>query len=224
MAESKPLDPTIDLWERQPGESEEAYGAFVRYRNIPRGERSQAKVAQELGKTTQLMSRWSSAWHWVTRVMAWDRKQDAVKIEEHWEEIEKMSKRHAAQAQMMGNVLLAPATAILSVMRDRPNLFMDYFTTTDENGNSLIDFDRMDRVVSMAHQAARIMPQVMGMERLARGEPTEIIEERADPRFANQQFMGDPDRRMKAQELFASLSGMDMPKLPAAIMGTDDDD
>jgi hypothetical protein len=221
---STPLDPTIKPWEQQPKESDEAYGAFIRYRSIPRGERSHAKVGQELGKATNLISRWSSKWHWVTRIMAWDRAEDARRVEEHWEEIEKMSKRHAAQAQMMGSVLMAPATAILTLMRERPNLFFEYFSTTDENGNSLIDFDRMDRVVSMAQQAARIMPDVMGMERLARGEPTEIVEERADPRFANQQFMGDPNKRMKAQELFAALSGLDMPRLPPAIMGVDDSD
>jgi hypothetical protein len=221
---SKPLDPELDPWEQQPNETDEAYGAFFRYRSIPRGDRTLRKVAEELGKSDALMSRWSNAWSWRVRVMAWDRAEDARRVEEHWEEIEKMSKRHAAQAQMMGNVLMAPATAILTLMRDRPNLFMEYFSTTDENGNTFIDFDRMDRVVGMAMQAARILPQVMGMERLARGEPTEIVEERADPRFANQQFMGDPRKRMKAQELFAALSGMEMPKLPAAIMGTDGSD
>ena len=60
-----------ELWERQVNEGRKAFAAFVVYRDM--GEhRSTAKVAQALGKSKQLMDRWSSAWEWVLRVQAWD--------------------------------------------------------------------------------------------------------------------------------------------------------
>lgn len=60
------------LWEKKDNESAKAYEAFLHYRDLPAGERSLAKVAQELGKSTTLMSRWSTEHGWVTRAAAWD--------------------------------------------------------------------------------------------------------------------------------------------------------
>ena len=43
-----------DLWERQKGESAQAYEAFVLYRDLG-AERSHVKVAQQLGKSLSLI-------------------------------------------------------------------------------------------------------------------------------------------------------------------------
>jgi hypothetical protein len=69
---TRPADP----WERQPGESDPAWQAFELYRNQQPGERSYRRVAQELGKSGSLTSRWASTWHWVDRTIEWDREQD----------------------------------------------------------------------------------------------------------------------------------------------------
>ncbi len=224
--DAKPLDTSRPLWDQQDKESEPAYGAFVRYRNMGRGERSHELVGQELGKNLATISKWSSKWSWVVRVMEYDRAEDRRKVEEHWEEIEKMSRRHASQAGAMGQMLMGPGMAIFKLMNERPNLFMEYFTlSTDEDGNSMIDFDRMDRVVSMAMSAARILPSVMEMERTARGQPKEITGEAANPRTAATQVLsGDPVKRAKAQELFAIVHGQEFPALPPAVMGTREGD
>jgi len=222
--DAKSLDPSCRLWEQQGDESEKAYGAFVRYRNMGRGSRRLEQVALELEKSMTLIGRWNSAWSWRTRVMEWDREEDRKKVEVHWEDLEKMSRRHAGQAAATGSMLMGPAMAIFKMMQERPNLFFEYFQGgIDENGNTFIDFDRMDRVVAMAMTAARILPQVHGMERVARGVPAEIKDEAADPRAASEQYLiGDPVKRRKVQELFAVVHGMELPALPASVTGEGD--
>jgi hypothetical protein len=222
---AKPLDPRRDLWEQQPDESEAAYGAFVRFRNMGRGERTHDRVATELGKSVQLLGRWNAQWSWRVRVMQWDRAEDLKKIDEHWEEIERMSKRHAGQAAATGSLLMGPGMAVFKLMQEKPDIFFDYFQMPDPDNadRTLIDFDRLDRVVSMAMAAARILPSVHGMERVARGIPAEIKDEAADPRAAAQQYLiGDPVKRQKAQELFALVHGHDMPALPPGVTGEDE--
>ncbi len=219
----RPLSTEGPIYMQQDKESGEAFEAFEAYRDEGRGERNLISVAAGLDKSVQLMGRWSARWSWRPRVMAWDKRQDALNIELHWEEIAKMSRRHASQAVAMGQILMGPAMAIFRIMQARPDVFYEYFMVTGSDGELAIDFDRMDRVVSMAMQAARLMPTVIGMERIARGEPTEIVEERADSRYAATQFLGDPATRTKAQELFALINGQSMPQLPAAITGNGDE-
>lgn len=58
-------------WERQKGESEKAYEAFVTYRDM--GEkRTFAAVAEKLGKSDTLIRRWKERWDWQERVRAYD--------------------------------------------------------------------------------------------------------------------------------------------------------
>ena len=52
-------DAPPELWERQDGETAQAFQAFAEYRDMG-AERSLAKVAQKLGKSKPLMERWSS--------------------------------------------------------------------------------------------------------------------------------------------------------------------
>ena len=56
-------------WEKQPKESRQAFQAFQMYRDLGYA-RSQAKVAAALGKSEDLIARWSSRWRWVERADA----------------------------------------------------------------------------------------------------------------------------------------------------------
>lgn len=55
-------------WMRQPLETTQAYEAFRSYMSL----RTHPKVCEELGKSRQLISKWSSDWEWVERVRAFD--------------------------------------------------------------------------------------------------------------------------------------------------------
>lgn len=55
-------------WERQDGESIQAYARFVAYRNTPPSERSMRK----LGISAQLAFRWAKRWKWTKRASCYD--------------------------------------------------------------------------------------------------------------------------------------------------------
>ena len=81
------------IWQRQKGESEQAYEAFSLYRDLPHGAaisgkqslgpmpRSGVRVGQELGKSATLLERWSSRWQWVHRAEAYDRHLEVTCLE-----------------------------------------------------------------------------------------------------------------------------------------------
>lgn len=59
------------LWERQVGESEKAFDAFVKYRDLAE-RRTLARVAQMLGCSSTNVERWASRWFWTQRTYAYD--------------------------------------------------------------------------------------------------------------------------------------------------------
>ncbi len=85
-------------WERRDGESAQAFEAFQNYRDMG-ADRSLVNVARKLGKSATLMSRWSSKFEWVERAERWDAQMDEVRRKEHMEELSKMARRHAQQAE-----------------------------------------------------------------------------------------------------------------------------
>ena len=101
-------------WERQKGESTKAYEAFSEYRDMG-ANRSIAKVAEKLGKSNQLLGRWSRTWDWVKRAAAWDAEQDRLARIQNTEEIKKMRKRHTDLATAM---LVKSAKALQRIPED----------------------------------------------------------------------------------------------------------
>jgi hypothetical protein len=68
-------------WQRQPGETPKAFGAFVIYRNLDPKERSLKKVVWECNRSVSLIGRWSSQWGWVERAAEWDDYQEMRRLE-----------------------------------------------------------------------------------------------------------------------------------------------
>lgn len=81
-------------WECQEKETPKPYAAFCIYRDMG-AQRSVRKVAEKLGKSETLISRWSSAHNWVERAAAWDSEQDRIARQEQLEAIKRMRKRQA---------------------------------------------------------------------------------------------------------------------------------
>ena len=92
-----PIPP--EPWERQRGETPKAFEAFAIYRDME--DRTLQKVAVQLGKSTTLMSRWSSKYDWKKRVGAWEAELDKQARQAQVDEIRKMRKRHADMATAM---------------------------------------------------------------------------------------------------------------------------
>ncbi|MGI5293092.1 hypothetical protein ACQEVF_58640 [Nonomuraea polychroma] len=78
MARLRPLpalDPDLEPWERQPGETSIQYGHFTTFRDLGRARRL-AQVAEQTGLNPAHIRALSAARKWFERVDAWDRHLD----------------------------------------------------------------------------------------------------------------------------------------------------
>lgn len=139
-------------WERQDGETIKQFEAFVVYRDLNE-ERSLAAVAQKLGKSKQLLCRWSSKNNWVDRCSAWDDERDRVARQEQIKNIKKMREEHAKVAR---NMIKIANKGLLKMM--------------DEKGNL--------KVALNANEVARLAEVGSKMERISLGDVGEVVEER----------------------------------------------
>jgi hypothetical protein len=68
-------------WDKQPGESRQAFEAFRTFRDLQPGTRSLVRVSSELSKHVALMQRWATKWDWWDRVGDFDAYQDKLRLE-----------------------------------------------------------------------------------------------------------------------------------------------
>lgn len=90
-------DRSENSWERQKGETVQAFEAFELYCELG-DERSIRKVAQKLGKSQQLLSRWSSRWEWQKRSRDYDNELKRKEVQEQKKAYQKMQKRQIGMA------------------------------------------------------------------------------------------------------------------------------
>ena len=118
-------------WERQKGESEQAFTAFAVYRDMTE-KRSLREVGRQLGKSRALIERWSSQWHWQERVLAYDNDLQKQQYAKAVKNCRKMAERHidiALQMQvkaLQAIKLLEPdkiePRALIALIREATNL------------------------------------------------------------------------------------------------------
>ncbi|CAH0347701.1 phage terminase small subunit-related protein [Bacillaceae bacterium CLA-AA-H227] len=82
------------LYERQEGESKQAFEGFTIYRNLGLT-RKLKDVGKKLGKNHSLIKRWSSQHNWVERAEAFDEEMDKRAILENAQLRKQMIKEHA---------------------------------------------------------------------------------------------------------------------------------
>jgi hypothetical protein len=95
----------LSEWDKQNGESEKAFEAFVTYRDAGAA-RSLALAGRTLGKSTVMMEVWSSRWHWVARVAAFDAELGRRNAVAAMKASEDMIERHARMAVLFSNKVL----------------------------------------------------------------------------------------------------------------------
>lgn len=137
-------------WERQPKETPKPFEAFCIYRDMGT-ERSIRKVAEKLGKSNTIISRWSTNNNWVERVAAWDDEQERIEREEaqkeHLHTIREMRKRQAGSG-------FAMQFKALEALKKIP--------LEDLSGNDIV----------------RLLVEGAKMERIGRGDVGDVVEER----------------------------------------------
>jgi hypothetical protein len=139
-------------WDRQLGEGSKAYSHFCIYRDMGSG-RSLQKMTSVPGCTSvrRQLSRWSSRWRWVERAQAYDdylQHQDRLRQEK---ERKDMLSRHAKIAVLGQNLVVKGIEKLVA------------------------DVEQGKRDLT-ASDASRLLDVVVKIERLSRGEPTEISE------------------------------------------------
>ena len=92
-------------WERQKGESAQAFEAFSLYLEMG-ADRSIRAVSQELGKSKTLIDRWSRTHNWVERCRAWDNHIQHEAKKAAITEVRNMTKRHVTMAQQIQNAAM----------------------------------------------------------------------------------------------------------------------
>ena len=97
---------TVESWERQGGESVQAFEAFAVYRDLGPA-RSVTKVARELDKSRALVGRWSRQFAWVLRASAYDQEQDRLFLSEQAQARREIARRHAKLAQAVQSKAVA---------------------------------------------------------------------------------------------------------------------
>jgi hypothetical protein len=91
----------VESFERQVGESREAFAAFALYRD-QLSLRSTRAVALALGKSPRLIARWSSRWAWTARSREYDVHIDRLARKKAEQEI--LAFRARAAAQIRGKI------------------------------------------------------------------------------------------------------------------------
>lgn len=102
---------TVESWERQGGESVQAFEAFAVYRDLG-PVRSVTKVARELDKSRALVGRWSRTFAWVLRATAYDRELDRLFLAEQAQARKEIARRHAKLAQAVQSKAVARLQAL----------------------------------------------------------------------------------------------------------------
>jgi hypothetical protein len=123
--------------------------------------RSLAKVGQKLGYAdASLPERWSSRNGWRARIVAWEAEQDRARRRAQLEELEAMARRQARHALELQNTLMKPVEVLARKI---------------ETGSFDLAGLRDVELLALAYRTARALPQLVRAERMARGEPTEIV-------------------------------------------------
>jgi hypothetical protein len=148
---------TMNVWQKQPAESAEAFQAFCAFRDLDPSKRIIRHAAEELfgekyvDRDAVRFGVWSARFGWIRRAEAWDVERDRQKQEATLEEVREMGRRQVLSARQLQTI------AEKSVERE-----LDKFES-DENYQL-----NPALILQFATQGA-------SMERIVRGEPSEII-------------------------------------------------
>lgn len=166
---------TVYPWDQLPDESQAAFNAFRIYRDLG-DTRSLSRVATELiergrrsGKARTVrtnLSVWSVRHRWVERVQAWDRHLDRLEQVQMARDRKEMRKRQAEAAQLGQVVLTVPFRAALRKLNQNADAALKELSE-----------EELSELISLSAQAARAFPQLVSIERQARGEDVPVHEE-----------------------------------------------
>lgn len=103
----------LDLWERQPSETDHEWNVWLRYRDAYPGKKpSYRSVAEELGTTVGAVRKIGNRWSFPTRIQAWAKYIDNLTLEQRKQEVIHMNERHIRMANAINDKLERAITLI----------------------------------------------------------------------------------------------------------------
>lgn len=176
-------------WERQPEESDQAWEAFVVYRDMLQvehdgsilGRRSYREVARRLGKAASLMDKWSVRHKWRLRVEAYDADLDRDRRAILRSEAVKAVREHAAVAHDIVKAIQMPLVALFKPRRLVGPSGADL---VNEDGETLFASRERDleaaytpELVLLLKTIGQLLPIVIDIRMQALGNPNEPLPE-----------------------------------------------
>jgi len=179
------------LWERQPGESAQAFGGFECYRRLPPGERSlqrawedhcnrpgQARERRGKGASGPHghWTRWMSRWRWKERALAWDGEVAALARDQELDR--ELKARLAAQEEELRQrqLMREEARAARAVGRR----FLLRILQAVEAGQ--LDELALPDLLPHLAKASTLLVVGQKLDRLLSGEPTDLTRVETDAR------------------------------------------
>lgn len=132
-------------WERQKGESGQAYEAFALYRDIGKS-RTVSAVVKRLEKSRSLLDRWKARWNWEERVTAYDNEIERQAKEQVIKDRKTMLDRHVKIAMQVQKKALE-ALGKLDVNDMTPKDIKEYIRMAT-------DLERLSRSLEVDSQEA----------------------------------------------------------------------
>lgn len=162
-------------WDRHPREGNYAWSAFVTYRDLGPQNRSYRRVAEIHGKTEGTIAQFAHRWDWRRRIIEFDRWVDEKSQIAEVEAVKEMRARHIKIAMSLQG---AGAIAL----------------------NKLIESERSGKTRVLKPTELREMIDLgVKLERLNRGEPTDLTRSELDMR-------SKPASEMTEAELDAEIA------------------
>jgi hypothetical protein len=168
------------IYDRRPGEPQAAYHAFQHYLQQPAPERSRdrayrshqtgcRKRAGFTGRASGRWMAWISDWRWIERAQAWDDHQGKLASEKVFKDQVDARVRHARMANAALQSLTIPSRALLEVLQDQ-TVMQRLVAEAREHTRGVI------RLIELVTWAAKAIPGLVDVERMALGMSRDVIE------------------------------------------------
>ena len=161
----------IAPWERQPGETEKAYEAFLIYKNLGPG-RTFKSVADKLQKSYTLIRRWKEQGEWESRAADYDRENERKEQIATQQARKKMIERHIKiGTSLQGKALQALETIAPEEMKPQDiERFLQFGTKLESENREKQETKQAGQGQSAAAMLAAVLEKAWGSDKDDGGE------------------------------------------------------